>query len=677
MEHFTTNLSLSFPLQPSEKREKTPQGLNYFNISSESENEKDVPNVLKYNSTFVGHYDLSTHNDQHNVNNTILLKNDLDSLLSFEYIDSYTTYGNFLNTSFPFIPTIHVSSSTPIELGGEDTSYLNGSNTSELFPYNTSYFPILTDIEANNSLHTDILWQTILLLILKIILMGGIIFLAIMGNILVIVSISLNRKLRSLANHFLISLATADIMVAVFAMSFNASVQVSGRWMFGAIICDLWNSFDVYFSTVSILHLCCISMDRYYAIIKPLEYPIYVTRKVVFSMIICSWLLPTLISFVPIFLGWYATADHLETRALNPSSCTFEVNTAYSLISSGLSFWSPCTLMLFMYFRIFQEARKQEAAIMSRTNSSCNMNKNTKQKLSNTISIAKFFACFSTVNCKRRRRERSESKDSQPDVQLHNMSTVAQNNRKSPTRNTDYSTEPRLSVTESVISVTKCSLGSSPCVCSFNDKDVIIERFNTLPGDRKRRVSFPIHDHSDNITPSSEHPLPEYQQSIDCDESICPTPDTLNSTIDQPQRVESTNSSRVSSNGGQSIALQHRRKTSTTGTVSGSQTRMTVGPPAPLMKREHKAARTLGIIMGAFILCWLPFFTWYVASNICGVACSTPEPVVTLLFWIGYFNSTLNPFIYAYFRKDFRDAFRKTLRQIGCLRSKPPSYYSY
>lgn len=85
------------------------------------------------------------------------------------------------------------------------------------------------------------------------------------------------------------------------------------------------------------------------------------------------------------------------------------------------------------------------------------------------------------------------------------------------------------------------------------------------------------------------------------------------------------------------------------------------------MKREHKAARTLGIIMGTFILCWLPFFVWYVTTSLCGPEnCPCPDIVVSLLFWIGYTNSALNPLIYAYFNRDFREAFKNTLQCAFC-----------
>lgn len=88
------------------------------------------------------------------------------------------------------------------------------------------------------------------------------------------------RKLRVITNYFVVSLAFADILVAMVVMPFNFSVQFNNRWLFGPTICDLWNSSDVYFTSTSILHLCCISVDRYYAIVKPLKYPIKMTKKV-------------------------------------------------------------------------------------------------------------------------------------------------------------------------------------------------------------------------------------------------------------------------------------------------------------------------------------------------------------------------------------------------------------
>lgn len=81
----------------------------------------------------------------------------------------------------------------------------------------------------------------------------------------------------------------ADMLVALCAMTFNASVEFSGRWLFGSTMCDVWNSLDVYFSTASILHLCCISVDRYYAIVQPLDYPLIMTfsrvREIFFILV--------------------------------------------------------------------------------------------------------------------------------------------------------------------------------------------------------------------------------------------------------------------------------------------------------------------------------------------------------------------------------------------------------
>lgn len=77
-------------------------------------------------------------------------------------------------------------------------------------------------------------------------------------------------------------------------------------------------------------------------------------------------------------------------------------------------------------------------------------------------------------------------------------------------------------------------------------------------------------------------------------------------------------------------------------------------------KRERRAARTLAIITGVFVICWLPFF---VASIIRPFVMPFEFPDIywSIVTWLGYLNSLLNPVIYTVFNPDFRRAFQKIL----------------
>ncbi|XP_035277087.1 trace amine-associated receptor 13c-like [Anguilla rostrata] len=82
---------------------------------------------------------------------------------------------------------------------------------------------------------------------------------------------------------------------------------------------------------------------------------------------------------------------------------------------------------------------------------------------------------------------------------------------------------------------------------------------------------------------------------------------------------------------------------------------------------ERKAAKTLGIVMGVFILCWMPFFVNMIIDLYTNL--STPFIIVEVLFWLGYFNSTLNPIIYSL----FYPWFQKTFKLIVSLKILNPS----
>ncbi|XP_029019859.1 adrenoceptor beta 3a [Betta splendens] len=98
-----------------------------------------------------------------------------------------------------------------------------------------------------------------------------------------------------------------------------------------------------------------------------------------------------------------------------------------------------------------------------------------------------------------------------------------------------------------------------------------------------------------------------------------------------------------------------------TGSGAGTRRKSSKRRPSRLMLvKEHKALKTLGIIMGTFTVCWLPFF---VANIINAFNRDVPsERIFRLLNWLGYINSGLNPIIYCR-SPEFRAAFKSLL---GC-----------
>ncbi|CDQ66849.1 unnamed protein product [Oncorhynchus mykiss] len=183
-----------------------------------------------------------------------------------------------------------------------------------------------------------------------------------LGNTLVCVAVTKFRHLRSkVTNFFVISLAISDLLVAILVMPWKAATEIVGFWPFGAF-CNIWVAFDIMCSTASILNLCVISVDRYWAISSPFRYERKMTPKVAFIMISVAWTLSVLISFIPVQLNWHKAAV-LELNStygeLPPDNCDSSLNRTYAISSSLISFYIPVAIMIVTYTRIYRIAQIQ------------------------------------------------------------------------------------------------------------------------------------------------------------------------------------------------------------------------------------------------------------------------------------------------------------------------------
>ncbi|XP_035186627.1 D(1)-like dopamine receptor [Oxyura jamaicensis] len=194
-------------------------------------------------------------------------------------------------------------------------------------------------------------------------LLGALVLGTLAGNALVCLAVLRFRHLRAkVTNWFVLSLAVSDLCVAVLVMPWKAVTEVAGgSWLFGSRFCDTWVAFDIMCSTASILHLCIISLDRYWAIASPFRYERRMTQRLACAMIAAAWALSVLISFVPVQLHWHKAKDGRQPGSKPPGTprCEVSLNRTYAITSSLISFYIPVAIMIITYTRIYRIAQAQ------------------------------------------------------------------------------------------------------------------------------------------------------------------------------------------------------------------------------------------------------------------------------------------------------------------------------
>lgn len=183
-------------------------------------------------------------------------------------------------------------------------------------------------------------------------ILGAITLATTLSNAFVIATISRSRKLHTPANFLIASLALTDLLVSVLVMPVSALYTVSHTWTLGQIVCDIWLSSDITCCTASILHLCVIALDRYWAITDAVEYAKRRTTTRAAGMVATAWVIAISICLPPFF--WR------KEKSEEVTSCT--VNTDhifYTLYSTFGAFYIPTLLLVALYGRIYVEARRR------------------------------------------------------------------------------------------------------------------------------------------------------------------------------------------------------------------------------------------------------------------------------------------------------------------------------
>ncbi|NXR77887.1 HRH1 protein, partial [Pycnonotus jocosus] len=437
--------------------------------------------------------------------------------------------------------------------------------------------------------------------------LGGISLTTIIMNILVLCAVKTERKLQTVGNLYIVSLSIADLIVGAAVMPLSIVDLLSPRWPLGLAACSFWLSMDYVASTASIFNLFILCVDRYRSVQQPLRYLKYRTKTRASLLILGTWLLS--FTWVIPILGWHVFANHGQ-REVGEDRCETEFFkvTWFKVLTAIFNFYLPSLLMLWFYCKIFRAVRQhcQHRELHNGSSVEKTTRQQIKTKDEKNIFVQKQISCENTPGTDK------QSSPEPPKVEAE-----------LPRSNPDKAAK---AVSNGEVLTWSCSSAAKPEPGS--DKAGKKGMCATKKPGNEEQPSCQDSDSTDTHTfteaaPDAKQPRPKG--------ACC------------PQGKAEHRDSR---------GLTFLRKTwhSLHSHPWSSQRHG---------NRERKAAKQLGVIMAAFMLCWIPYFVLFLVITFHEQERLSELHRVTI--WLGYINSTLNPFLYPLCNHNFKETFKKIL----------------
>ncbi|KAM7129085.1 LOW QUALITY PROTEIN: gastrin/cholecystokinin type B receptor [Ciconia maguari] len=180
------------------------------------------------------------------------------------------------------------------------------------------------------------------------------------GNALVVAVLLLNRRLRTVTNSFLLSLALSDLMLALCCMPFTLVPNLMGTFIFGEAVCKLMAYLMGVSVSVSTFSLVAIAIERYSAICNPLESRVWQTRSHACRVIASTWLFSALLILPYATLQQTTRTVPARSTLLPVSQCTHDwpsehVRQAWYVLLLSSLFFIPGVVMIVAYGLISRE----------------------------------------------------------------------------------------------------------------------------------------------------------------------------------------------------------------------------------------------------------------------------------------------------------------------------------